>query len=67
MKGVQCMANDIKKMIELSDEELMEIEGGYNAVDANQIIIKPYYGISVKNPVIPKDQYRALYGIPVKN
>lgn len=63
MKGVQCMANEVKKMIELSDEQMMEIEGGYNSVASPEIIIKPYYGISVKNPIKDKDRVIPLYGI----
>ncbi|NLD48592.1 MAG: hypothetical protein GX660_15625 [Clostridiaceae bacterium] len=60
------MADDIKKMKELSDEQLMEIAGGYEgSAISGEIIIRPYYGIVVKDPCIPIAKYgvQPLYGI----
>jgi bacteriocin-like protein len=63
------MSNEIKKMNELSDEQLMEIVGGYdNAASAlsSVTIVQPYYGIVVKpNPgtIVAKYGVQPLYGI----
>lgn len=64
------MANDIRKINELSDEQLIEIdEGGYDAVASKDIISKPLYGISVKNPNIITAKYGValLYSIKPPN
>ncbi len=54
------MSDEIKKMKELSDEQLMEIVGGYADVSAQNPIVsklQPLYGIATKYGVQP------LYGI----
>lgn len=66
------MSDEIKKMKELSDEQLMEIVGGYTDIkDENPIVPRPqpYYGIVAKYGIQPlygiitKYGIRPLYGI----
>ena len=56
------MNKEIKNSVEMTDEELLDMFGGFDTKAANEFIVKPLYGI---DPVKPID-IKPLYGIDVK-